>query len=62
MTKDQKVIRNKVGLLELAKQLGNVSRRARSWGTAVTASIASRSCTTKVQATAEAGAATWHAA
>lgn len=26
MTKDQKVIRNKVGLLELAKQLGNVSR------------------------------------
>ena len=26
MTKDQKVIRNKVGLLELAKQLGNVSQ------------------------------------
>ncbi len=26
MTKEQKIIRNKVGLLELAKQLGNVSR------------------------------------
>jgi hypothetical protein len=26
MTKDQKVMRNKVGLLELAKQLGNVSQ------------------------------------
>jgi hypothetical protein len=26
MTKDQKVIRAKVGLLELAKQLGNVSK------------------------------------
>ena len=26
MTKDQKIIRAKVGLLELAKQLGNVSR------------------------------------
>ncbi len=26
MTKDQKVIRAKVGLLELAKQLGNVSQ------------------------------------
>ena len=26
MTNDQKVIRNKVGLLELAKQLGNVSQ------------------------------------
>jgi hypothetical protein len=25
MTKDQKIIRAKVGLLELAKQLGNVS-------------------------------------
>ncbi len=26
MTTDQKIIKNKVGLLELAKQLGNVSR------------------------------------
>jgi hypothetical protein len=29
MTKEQKIIRAKVGLLELAKQLGNVSRPAR---------------------------------
>jgi hypothetical protein len=29
MTQAQKVIRAKVGLLELAKQLGNVSRPAR---------------------------------
>jgi hypothetical protein len=29
MTQEQKIIRAKVGLLELAKQLGNVSRRAR---------------------------------
>jgi hypothetical protein len=29
MTKDQKVIRAKVGLLELAKQLGNVSQASR---------------------------------
>jgi len=26
MTTDQKIIKNKVGLLELAKQLGNISR------------------------------------
>ena len=32
MTKDQKVIRNKVGLLELAKQLGNVSRAYKIMG------------------------------
>ncbi|MCG8595428.1 MAG: IS481 family transposase [Kiloniellales bacterium] len=32
MTKDQKVIRNKVGLLELAKQLGNVSRACKIMG------------------------------
>ena len=29
MTKEQKIIRAKVGLLELAKQLGNVIRPAR---------------------------------
>lgn len=29
MTKEQKVIRGKVGLLEFAKQLGNVSQPAR---------------------------------
>ena len=32
MTKDQKVIRNKVGLLELAKQLGNVSQACKVMG------------------------------
>ena len=29
MTKEQKIIRAKVGLLELARQLGNVSQAAR---------------------------------
>ena len=32
MTNDQKVIRNKVGLLELAKQLGNVSQACKIMG------------------------------
>jgi hypothetical protein len=32
MTKDQKVIRAKVGLLELAKQLGNVSQACKMLG------------------------------
>ena len=32
MTKDQKVIRGKVGLLELAKQLGNVSQACKMLG------------------------------
>jgi transposase InsO family protein len=32
MTQDQKVIRNKIGLLELAKQLGNVSRACKIMG------------------------------
>ena len=32
MTKDQKVIRGKVGLLELAKQLGNVSQACKIMG------------------------------
>jgi hypothetical protein len=41
MTNDQKVICNKVGLLELAKQLGNVSQACKIMGY-------SRSCTTKV--------------
>jgi hypothetical protein len=34
-----------VGLLELAKQLGNVSRAAESWAAAATASIASANST-----------------
>ena len=32
MTKDQKVIRAKVGLLELARQLGNVSQACKMMG------------------------------
>jgi hypothetical protein len=32
MTKDQKVIRGKVGLLELAKQLGNVIQACKMMG------------------------------
>ena len=32
MTNDQKIIKNKVGLLELAKQLGNVSRACNIMG------------------------------
>ena len=32
MTRDQKIIRAKVGLLELAKQLGNVSQACRMMG------------------------------
>lgn len=32
MTRDQKVIRGKVGLLELAKQLGNVSQACKMMG------------------------------
>jgi hypothetical protein len=45
MTKDQKVIRPKLGLLELAKQLGNGTQACRVWGIAATVSAASRSCT-----------------
>ena len=32
MTKDQKIIRTKVGLLELAKQLGSVSKGCQVMG------------------------------
>ena len=32
MTTDQKIIKNKVGLLELAKQLGNVSQACKVFG------------------------------
>ena len=32
MTKDEKIIRNKVGLLELARQLGSVSQACRIMG------------------------------
>jgi transposase len=32
MTTDEKIIKNKVGLLELANQLGNVSRACKIFG------------------------------
>ena len=50
MTTEQKIIRAKVGLLELAKQLGNVSQACKMMGysrDSFTASTVSRSCTTK---------------
>jgi hypothetical protein len=42
MTKDQKIIKGKVGLLELARQLGDVARPARCSAIAAIASTASR--------------------
>jgi hypothetical protein len=45
MTSEQKIIRAKIGLLELAKQLGNVSQACKMMGYSRTASIASRSST-----------------
>ena len=48
MTKDQKIIRAKVGLLELAKQLGNVSQACKMTGYSRDSFLpASRSSTTK---------------
>ena len=47
MTKDQKIIRAKAGLLELAKQLGNVSQAWKIMGYSRTASTGSRSSMTK---------------
>ena len=49
MTTAQKMIKTKVGVLELARQLANVSWPARSWVTVGTASTGSRSCTTRVE-------------
>jgi len=46
MTKEQKIIRAKVGLLELARQLGNVSQACKMMGYSRDSSIASRSFTT----------------
>jgi hypothetical protein len=47
MTKDQRIIRAKTGRRELAKQLGSVSQTCRIMGYAATASIVSRTFTTK---------------
>jgi hypothetical protein len=45
MTTSQKIIRHKVGLLELGKQLGNVSQACKIMGYSRAASTASKSCT-----------------
>jgi hypothetical protein len=47
MTQEQKIIRAKLGLLELAKQLGNVSRACKMMGYTGTAFTGLRSCTIK---------------
>ena len=50
MTKEQKIIRAKAGLLELAKQLGNVSQACKMMGysrDSFTVSIASRNSMTQ---------------
>ena len=46
MTKEQKIIRAKVGLLELAKQLGNVSQACKMMGYSRASFYRSRSFTT----------------
>jgi hypothetical protein len=45
MTNEQKIIRAKVGLLELAKQLGNVSQACKMMGYSRDSFTASRSST-----------------
>ena len=40
MTNDQKIIKNKVGLLNLAKQLGSVSEACRIFGCNASAEMA----------------------
>ena len=47
MTQEQKVIRAKVGVLEPAKQLGNVSQACKMMGYSRDSSTGSRNCTTK---------------
>jgi hypothetical protein len=47
MTTEQKIIRAKVGLLELAKQLGNVSQACKMMGYTRDSFTGSKSCTTK---------------
>jgi hypothetical protein len=40
MTRDEKIIRNKVGVLELARQLGSVSQACRIMGYGATIKVA----------------------
>jgi hypothetical protein len=44
MTTEQKIIRAKVGLLELAKQLGNVSQACKMMGYSRDMSMAETNC------------------
>lgn len=44
MTQEQKIIRNKLGLLKLSQTLGSVSEACKVLGSAGTASTGSRSC------------------
>jgi hypothetical protein len=48
MNQEEKVIRVKVGVLELAKQLGNVSQACRVMGYSPDSFIGSRNSTTRV--------------
>ena len=45
MTQEQKIIRNKLGLLKLAQTLGSVSQACKVLASAATASIDPLSCT-----------------
>jgi len=47
MTREQKIIRAKVGLLELAKKLGNVSQACKMMGYSRDSFNRSGNCTTK---------------
>ena len=47
MSNDQKIIKNKVGLLKLAETLGSVWEACKVLGTPGIAFTGSRSCTTK---------------
>ena len=45
MTTEQKIIKSKVGVLELAKQLGNLSKACQLMGYSRIASTGSKNCT-----------------
>ena len=47
-TQQEKILKPKLGFLELAKQLGNVSQPARSWATVGTPSTVKRNSTRTV--------------
>ncbi len=47
MTTSEKVIKNKLGLLELSQQLGNVSRACKIMGYSRDSFIVSKSCMNK---------------